>query len=99
MKKVQKDFVQQLIDAGAVKLVKVAVDSSALSTVLEDTEAKWGCTKDGYFFGYKIHIACCADSELPVAISVTTGNIEQQRDCSKDSLFCFDLTYSDTCII
>lgn len=81
LKKVQKDLVQQLIEVGAVKLVKVAVDSSALSTVLKDTEAKWGCTKDGYFFGYKIHIACCADSELPVAISVTTGNVHDSTQC------------------
>ena len=49
LKKVMRDIVQQLVEADAVALVKVAIDSSALGTVLEDTETKWGCTREGYF--------------------------------------------------
>jgi hypothetical protein len=90
LKKVMRDIVQQLVEAGAVALANVAVDSSTLSTVLEDTEAKWGCTREGYFYGYKIHIACCTDSEMPVAITVTTGNVHDSTQCldlMKDARF------------
>jgi hypothetical protein len=81
LKKVMQDLVQQLVKAGVVKLVKVAIDSSTLSADLSDTEAKWGKTWEGFFYGYKIHIVCCADSELPVSISVTTGNVHDSTQC------------------
>jgi IS5 family transposase len=81
LKKAMHTLVQQLVDAGVVTMKKVTVDSSALSTLLADTEAKWGHTGEGSFYGYKIHIACCADSELPVSISVTTGNVHDSTQC------------------
>jgi IS5 family transposase len=81
LKKVMEDLVQSLVEAGAIPLSKVALDSSALSTILKDQEANWGHTHDGPFYGYKIHIACCADSELPVSILVTPGNIHDSTEC------------------
>ena len=51
LKLVMKNLVQQLIDLGAIQLVKAAIDSSTLSAVLTDLEAKWGCTRKGFFFG------------------------------------------------
>jgi transposase len=81
LKKAMHTLVQQLVDAGVVTMKKVAVDSSALSTILTDAEAKWGYTREESFYGYKIHIACCADSELSVSISVTPGNVHDSTQC------------------
>jgi transposase len=81
LKKVMNDLVQQLVDRGAIQLVTAAIDSSTLTAALTDVEARWGHTRDGYFFGYKIHIVCCADSELPVAITVSTGNVHDSTQC------------------
>lgn len=75
LKKVLKDLVEQLIGTGELPLGKVAVDSTDLTAIWTDGEAKWGFTRDGPFFGYKVHIVCCTDSELPVHISVTAGNV------------------------
>jgi transposase len=41
LKKVMEDLVQSLVEAGAIPLSKVALDSSALSTILKDQEANW----------------------------------------------------------
>lgn len=81
LKSVMKKLVEQLIDAGALKLEKVVIDSSELDADLRDTEARWGHGQEEYFYGYKIHIACCADAELPVHISVTTGNVHDSKRC------------------
>lgn len=81
LKSVMRDLVEQLVEAGAVQLVKVAVDSSALDAYIKDAEARWGFTQDGPFYGYKIHIVCCTDSELPVSITVTPGNVHDSTQC------------------
>jgi IS5 family transposase len=75
LKKILKDLVEQLIETGALPLEKVAVDSTDLTAIWNDGEARWGFTREGPFFGYKVHIVCCTDTELPVHISVTTGNV------------------------
>ena len=67
LQKAMKNLVLQVFDAGAIQLVKVAIDSSILSAALTDLEAKWGCSGKDSFTGIK-HILCCADSQLPVAI-------------------------------
>jgi transposase len=75
LKKVIKDLIIQLVEKGDITLDKVSVDSSTLEADLRDTQDDYGYTQEGPFYGYKIHIACCADSELAVSVTVTTGNI------------------------
>jgi IS5 family transposase len=41
-----------------------------------DSDAAWGVRSTGdWVFGYKLHLACDADTELPIAFEVTSGNI------------------------
>ena len=42
-----------------------------------DPDAKWGyrAMDDSWVFGYKLHIACDAESELPLAYTVTPANV------------------------
>jgi transposase len=46
-----------------------------------DTEGEWGYNQEGYFYEYKVHIACCARSELPVSLTVTPGNVHDSTKC------------------
>jgi transposase len=81
LNKVLRDLVSQLVEKGVITLDKVAVDSTSLETDLIDTQGDWGHTHEGLFYGYKVHIACCTDSELPVSLTVTPGNVHDSTQC------------------
>ena len=49
-----------------------------------DPDAGW-CVKQNtegnrkYVWGYKVHIASCAETELPIAVNVTAGNVHDSK--------------------
>jgi len=77
-------LVKQLLKGGAVKGEVVAVDSTAVKaysqrsldnkTGKSDPEARVGRARRGFLLGYKVHTACCASSELPLAFTVEPCN-------------------------
>jgi transposase len=81
LKEVMRGLVDKLVESGSINLVTVAVDSSTLDAALKDREAAWGYTWEGPFYGYKVHFVCCTDSELPVSLAVTPGNVHDSTQC------------------
>ena len=73
-----------LLKSGTVKGKVVAVDSTHLlaysqrsmdnQTGRSDPDARVGRGKRGFILGYRVHTACCADSELPLAYRVAPCN-------------------------
>lgn len=70
----------------------VAVDSTPLkgyahfwkNRVCSDRDAKWGYSPTTeWVFGYKVHMAIDADSELPLAFTVTPANIYDSKEYPK----------------
>jgi hypothetical protein len=39
-----------------------------------DPDARVGRGRRGFILGYRVHTACCADSELPIAFTVAPCN-------------------------
>lgn len=83
------DLVQQCRDEGIIVGSIIAIDSTAIdayekkqpkSKSQETGNATWGAKYDTFknkitWFGYKLHLAVDAESELPVALEVTPANI------------------------
>ncbi len=77
-------LLRRLIDSGMVKGDVVAVDSTHLKaysqrshdnkTGRSDPDARVGRGKRGFILGYRVHTACCADSEMPLAFTVAPCN-------------------------
>jgi len=77
-------LLKQLLDSGAVKGEVVALDSTAVKaysqrsldnkTGKSDCEARVGRGRRGFILGYKVHTACCASSEMPLAFTVEPCN-------------------------
>jgi hypothetical protein len=77
-------LLKQLLKHGAVKGDVVAVDSTAIKAYSQrdlenkrgksDREARVGRGRRGFLLGYKVHTACCASSELPLAFTVQPCN-------------------------
>jgi len=77
-------LLKQLLKDGAVKGEVVALDSTAIKaysqrsldnkTGKSDREARVGRGRRGFLLGYKVHTACCASSELPLAFTVEPCN-------------------------
>jgi transposase len=77
-------LIQRLIEDGAVKAEVVAVDSTHVDaysrrapdnrTGKSDPEARVGRGKRGFTLGYRVHTACCAESEMPLAFTVAPCN-------------------------
>ena len=77
-------LVKQLLKCGAIKGEVVAVDSTAVKaysqrsldnkTGKSDCEARVGRGRRGFILGYKVHTACCASCELPLAFTVEPCN-------------------------
>ncbi|MBN2236588.1 MAG: transposase [Bacteroidales bacterium] len=73
----------------AVKGEVVAVDGTAIKaysqrsldnkTGKSDNEARVGRARRGFILGYKVHAACCANSELPLAFVVGSCNMNEKR--------------------
>jgi transposase len=74
----------RLLEKGVVKGKVVAVDSTHIQaysqrnldnrTGKSDPDARVGRGKRGFILGYRVHTACCADSELPLAFTVAPCN-------------------------
>ncbi len=81
-------LVKQLLKGGAVKGEVVAVDSTAVKaysqrsldnkTGKSDPEAHVGRARRGFILGYKVHMACCTGSELPMAFTVAPCNMNEK---------------------
>ena len=73
-----------LLEDGAVKGEVIAVDSTHVEaysqrapdnrTGKSDPEARVGRGKRGFILGYRVHTACCAESEMPLAFTVAPCN-------------------------
>ena len=78
------NLLRRLIDSGMVKGDVVAVDSTHLKaysqrshdnkTGRSDPDARVGRGKRGFILGYRVHTACCAESEMPLAFTVAPCN-------------------------
>jgi hypothetical protein len=80
------EAVNRLVEAGVIRGEHVVVDASLFRAYSNprkkdglgkpsDPDATWAKeTSTGrWVYGYKLHVVSCADSELPIAITVTTG--------------------------
>jgi len=78
------DNLRRLLDYEAVKGEVVAVDSTHIKahsqrakdnkTGRSDADARVGRGKRGFILGYRVHTACCASSEMPLAFTVAPCN-------------------------
>lgn len=74
----------RLLEKDVVKGKVVAVDSTHVQAYSQrsmdnrsgrsDPDARVGRGKRGFILGYRVHTACCADSELPLAFRVAPCN-------------------------
>ena len=77
-------LLQRLLEDGAVKGDVIAVDSTHVDaysqrskdnrTGRSDPEARVGRGRRGFILGYRVHTACCAESEMPLAFTVAPCN-------------------------
>jgi transposase len=82
-------LLKQLLRSEAVKGEVVALDSTAIKAYSQrsldnksgksDREARVGRGRRGFTLGYKVHTACCASSELPLAFKVEPCNVNEKR--------------------
>jgi len=87
--KVFSMLLKQLLKDGAVEGEIVALDSTAIKaysqrsldnkTGKSDREARVGRGRRGFLLGYRVHTACCASSELPLAFTVQPCNMNEKR--------------------
>jgi len=87
--KVFSMLLKQLLKDRAVKGEVVALDSTAVKaysqrsldnkTGKSDREARVGRGRRGFTLGYKVHTACCASCELPLAFTVQPCNMNEKR--------------------
>lgn len=68
----------------------VAIDSTLLKGYARDwnnrgnsdPDAKWGySTTKEWVFGYKVHLACDVELELPLAFTITPANVYDSQEC------------------
>jgi transposase len=81
-------LLEQLLNRGAIKGKVVAVDGTAIKaysqrsldnkTGKSDNEARVGRARRGFILGYKVHVACCIRSELPLAFIVAPCNMNEK---------------------
>ena len=79
----------ELLDSGAVKGEVVAVDSTHVHaysqrsldnrTGRSDPEARVGRGKKGFILGYRVHTACCTESEMSLAFTVAPCNENDKK--------------------
>jgi len=68
----------------------IAIDSTLLkgyarcwkNRSCSDPDAEWGIsTRKEWVFGYKLHVVCDVDLELPIGFSVTPANVYDSTEC------------------
>ena len=82
-------LLEQLLECEGIKGEVVAIDSTAVKAYSQrdlknkrgksDREARVGRGRRGFILGYKVHTACCADSELPLAFMVAPCNMNEKQ--------------------
>ena len=82
--KIFNTLTRMLLESGTIIGKVVAVDSTHLKaysgramdnrTGRSDPDARVGRGRRGFILGYRVHIACCTDSELPLAFTVAPCN-------------------------
>ena len=87
--KVFSMLLKQLVEDGRVNGEVVAIDSTAVKAYSQrglknkrgksDPDARVGRGRRDFILGYKIHTACCASSELPLAFKVEPCNMNEKR--------------------
>lgn len=75
-----KILLHQLVGMGVIQSDIVAVDSTIILATRNDQDARWTKIRNKEYFGYKIHLICCAESELPLTLTVTPAN---ESDCTQ----------------
>jgi IS5 family transposase len=83
-REVFKDLLRRLFESGVILGRVIAVDSTHLEaysqrdrdnkTGRSDPDARVGRGKRGFILGYRVHTACCAQSEIPLAFQVAPCN-------------------------
>ena len=83
-KRIFNQLLRGLLNAGAVKAEVIAVDSTHVDaysqrapdnrTGKSDPEARVGRGRRGFILGYRVHTACCVESEMPLAFTVAPCN-------------------------
>jgi len=81
-------LLEQLLKRRVVKGEVVALDGTAVkaysqrsldnTTGKSDSEARVGRGRRGFILGYKVHVACCTRSELPLAFMVAPCNMNEK---------------------
>jgi transposase len=81
-------MLRQLYESGAIIGEVIAVDSTHLEaysqrdrdnkTGRSDPDARVGRGKRGFILGYRVHTACCAESEMPLAFQVASCNMNDK---------------------
>ena len=81
-------LLEQLLKRGAINGEVVALDGTAIKaysqrsldnkTGKSDNKARIGRARRGFILGYKVHAACCTESELPVAFMVAPCNMNEK---------------------
>lgn len=82
-------LLRRLLESGAVKGEIIAVDSTHIKaysqrshdnkTGSSDPDARVGRGKRGFILGYRVHTACCTESEMPLAFTVAPCNENDKR--------------------
>jgi len=82
--KIFNHLLRQLLESGVIIGRVIAVDSTHLKaysqrsrdnkTGSSDPDARVGRGKRGFILGYRVHTACCAYSEMPLAFAVAPCN-------------------------
>jgi transposase len=78
------ELTRMLLESGTIIGKVIAVDSTHIEaysgramdnrTGRSDPDARVGRGRRGFILGYRVHTACCADSELPLAFMVAPCN-------------------------
>ncbi|MCW3990482.1 MAG: transposase [Candidatus Bathyarchaeota archaeon] len=83
-KRIFNQLLRGLLEDGGVKGTVIAVDSTHVDaysqrapdnrTGKSDPEARVGRGRRGFILGYRVHTACCVESEMPLAFTVAPCN-------------------------
>jgi hypothetical protein len=90
LKKLAGRLINDLVECGIIKDLKVVLDSKPLEARCRrdpenpsrwwlDAEAGLGRGVRGLIMGYKVHLACDGEAEMPLAYTLTPANENDKR--------------------